>query len=205
MANMMENTNDQEEKWELPDDFNLFASHEIRKVVYPKDVYESAEEHFFKIECIEPDSPLDILNKDTSALDYDATGHCVWVGAFLLICSIKKLYDKNYEFENKTLIEFGAGTGIAGLSIFLAKQKPSEICFTDYDPAALSLCERSCRLNDLKEDSYSTRQITWGEEIESGSRTYDIALATDVSLLLCHLVIFLVYVSFLIVTYVNYC
>lgn len=187
---MVENTNDMEEVWELPDDFNLFASHEIRKVVYPKDLYEeSAEEHFFKIECIEPDSPLDILNKDTSARDYDATGHCVWVGAFLLICSIKKLYEK-YEFENKTLIEFGAGTGIAGLSIFLAKHRPSEICFTDYDPAALEICERNCKLNDLKEDSYSTRQISWGEEIDGGSRTYDIALATDVSsfvYLPCHI------------------
>jgi len=101
-----------EEKWELPSTFNLFSSHEVRKAYYPtrsknnnystncnsnsisSNDNECEEERYFLIECVEPTSPLDILAKSSlSSKQYDATGHCVWTGAFLLIDCIDQVLD----------------------------------------------------------------------------------------------------------------
>ncbi len=95
-----------EEAWNLPSDFDLFTKYQIRKVCLPtkerkivssplptsatndNEVYP-----YLDIECIEPTSPLDILNKASSLEQYDATGHCVWTGAFLLISCMNQITD----------------------------------------------------------------------------------------------------------------
>jgi len=194
MATSKEEGNDEveEECWGLPDDFNIHATHQVKTVYYPQKHDNDNISHSFQIECIEPDSPLDINNKSQSSSEYDATGHCVWTGAFLLIQCVHELEDwiaNNNNKQMKRMIEFGSGTGIGGLAMVLAGSKsttttsssPSYICFTDNDPAALKVCERNCKLNNLCETKYSIEELTWGDEynIDKDSAC-DIALATDV-------------------------
>ena len=86
-----------EECWDLDDDFDLYARHEIRTVHFP------CGSQSFQIECVEPNSPLDINNKSQSSSQYDATGHCVWAGAFLLIQCIHEL-ENVVDTKNRTIM-----------------------------------------------------------------------------------------------------
>ena len=159
--------NIEEECWGLGDNFNLYARH--------------------LIECIEPDSPLDINNKSHSSSQYDATGHCLWTGAFLLLLCIDEVLER-IDIKGKRLIEFGCGTGVGGLTILnaLPTTTPSYVRFTDNDPAALEVCERNCKLNNLHETRYSIQELTWGEkdggtgQTKDDNVTFHFALATDV-------------------------
>ena len=201
-----------EENWNLPTDFDLFSTHEVRNIYYPqKEEHEHEHEHdedrsFFKIECIEPSSPLDIINRSQSLQQYDATGHCVWTGAFLLISCIQQVFDviHHHQFHNDdhqeengiTMIELGCGTGIGGLSITLAsiddngtststtkerRKRITQCTFTDYDPAVLNVCHRNCELNGfIENDSFITRELTWGCNDDNPKETFDLILATDV-------------------------
>ncbi|KAL7517651.1 hypothetical protein ACHAWF_000141, partial [Thalassiosira exigua] len=160
-----------EECWDLPEDFNLYAKHEVGRVPYPskRGGGGSGAKHSFLVECIEPDTPLDINNRSQSSGQYDATGHCVWAGAFLLIQCINEL--EGFGIGGKRLIEFGCGTGIGGLALLLANDAsivPSNICFTDNDPDALKVCRRNCKLNNLPEQSYSLLELTWEEDADAG-------------------------------------
>jgi predicted nicotinamide N-methyase len=184
---MFENDSKSEEVecWNLPKDFDLFAKHEVGKVYYPTKEDSSKSTHAFQIECIEPDSPLDILNRSESSSQYDATGHCVWAGAFLLIQCIHELEQNS--IAKKRIIEFGCGTGIGGLAMMLHhvaddNSMPSMMCFTDNDPDALNVCKRNCELNNLSQALYSIKELTWGEETNPivNDSLFDIALATDV-------------------------
>lgn len=147
-----------EESWNLPSDFDLYSKYQIRKVFLPKkerklqpsetnnkfqrkcNGIQSDERTlpFFNIECIEPNSPLDILNKSSSLAQFDATGHCVWTGAFLLISCMNEIIDfieeniqsaelivkeSGLDEVNKSqlrMIELGCGTGVGGLSIMMS-------------------------------------------------------------------------------------
>ena len=172
----------EEECWGLPSDFELFTKHEIQEVYYPA-TDDASTPHSFRIECIEPDTPLDINNKSTSSSEYDATGHCVWAGALLLTRCIHEL--ERFDVRGKRVIEFGCGTGVGGLAMMLANSSsvvPSYLCFTDNDPDALKVCARNCKLNNLPDESYSIRELTWGEATadDADVELFDIALATDV-------------------------
>lgn len=194
MATAKERDNDEqtseaveEECWGLGDDFDLYAKHEVGLVYFPSKSKNNATttdagvRNSFLIECIEPDTPLDINNHTQSSRQYDATGHCVWAGAFLLIQCIHDL--EKFNVENKRVIEFGCGTGIGGIAMMMVNNPsitPSHLCFTDNDPDALKVCERNCKLNDLPEAKYSIKELTWGERDIEQTDTFDVALATDV-------------------------
>ena len=147
-----------EESWDLPSDFDLYSKYQIRKIFLPKKPrkLKSLETNnnfqknyngiqidgvtlpYFNIECIEPNSPLDILNKSSSLAQFDATGHCVWTGAFLLISCMNEIVhfieenitstelteeESDFGELNKSqlrMIELGCGTGIGGLSIMMS-------------------------------------------------------------------------------------
>jgi predicted nicotinamide N-methyase len=213
----LDNSSVEEECWGLDSDFELFAKYQVKTVFYPShDVHEDYgvtnsnstghDNHVcdgefqtnslyhrksFKIEFIEPNSPLDILNKGTSSTQYDATGHCVWAGAFLLIECLKDLQEYLLG-KKKRIIEFGCGTGIGGLALALRDVREHDmspfVCFTDTDPAVLEVCRRNCILNQLKSECYSIQELTWGEQVQdpvaveprSSLLLFDIGLATDV-------------------------
>lgn len=168
-----------EECWDLPADFDLYTKHEIRTVNYPN-ILCNTRGHSFRLECIEPDTPLDINNRTLSSRQFDATGHCVWAGAILLIRCIQEL--KKFDVGGKPMIEFGCGTGIGGLAMMLFDDMsiiPSSICFTDNDPDALNLCQRNCRLNEVHDALYSILELNWGKD-DHIAEMFDVALATDV-------------------------
>ena len=175
--------NIEEECWGLGDNFNMYARHEVKTIHYNNNTTDRS----ILIECIEPDSPLDINNKSHSQSQYDATGHCLWTGAFLLLLCIDEVLER-IDIKGKRLIEFGCGTGVGGLAILnaLPTTTPAYVRFTDNDPAALEVCERNCRLNNLHETRYSIQELTWGEkdggtgQTKDDDVTFDFALATDV-------------------------
>jgi hypothetical protein len=191
-----------EECWNLPADFSLYTKHEIKQVYFPRRKCDGDDDDddddsssnvrqssCFRIECINPNSPLDISNNGTSSSLYDATGHCVWAGAFLLIqCVYELLNILREDIGGKRMIEFGCGTGIGGIVILLANEVddtnnapiiPSHVTFTDNDPSALRICDRNCKLNSISESSYSVSELTWGDEVDTDSALFDVGLATD--------------------------
>lgn len=163
-------TDDESEEiddWGLECNFHLFAQHQ------PQTVYLNKEHESFQILCVESLTPIDMSNLGSGI--HDATGHCVWTGAFLLIACLDRL--QNY-FQNKTVLELGSGTGIGGIAVLQAAQ-PKRVLFTDSDPQALDLCQRNCLLN--KCDKYDIQELTWGEQTNDFASTrLDTVLATDV-------------------------
>ena len=163
----------EEDDWKLPLDFHLFAQHERHSV------YVSSTESF-EIECVEALTPLDMMSLSSGV--HDATGFCVWTGAFLFIAAIDEL--RRY-FSGKRVIELGCGTGIAGLGLLRSRSAPSYLCLTDADPNALRLCEKNCGLNvrgDSSGAACSIETLTWGTplplSIKAGS--FDTVFAADI-------------------------
>ena len=155
----------EEDDWNLPSNFDLYSTHQIRKVYYSRKRSRQSSENtsrqqepaaataacaatpYFQVECIEPSSPLDILNKSQSLKKYDATGHCCWTGAFLLISCIDEVLtviDNQFYMKNRSnegdssslnenilegssnMIELGCGTGIGGLAVMLASNSETD-------------------------------------------------------------------------------
>ena len=78
-----------------------------------------------------------LLCSPMSSTDYDLTGQIVWPASVILSWFI----DKNYEiFQNKKLIELGAGCGLAGI---LAARFASQVILTDGNDIVLSLLEKN--------------------------------------------------------------
>jgi SAM-dependent methyltransferase len=163
----------EEDDWGLPFDFNLFARHQRHQIAIN-------ESEIVEIECVEGLTPLDMM--DLGAGVHDATGHCVWTGAFFLIDCLGRL--QGY-FHQKRVIELGSGTGIAGIALLrLPQSAPSFLCFTDADTNALELCRRNCQLNFRKEQSYaySTEELSWGRPLPPSvlAASFDTCLGTDI-------------------------
>jgi predicted nicotinamide N-methyase len=161
----------QEDDWNLPLDFHMFAQHESHSIYI-----HSARD--FQIECVEALTPLDMMNLSTGT--HDATGHCVWMGAFLLIAAIDSLKEV---FREARVIELGCGTGIGGIALLLsgASSAPSFLSFTDSDPNALALCGRNCQSN-LDEPQYQLENVGWGTPLPSSvsPNSFDVVVAADV-------------------------
>jgi ribosomal protein L11 methylase PrmA len=162
----------QEDDWNLPLDFHMFAQHESHSIYL-----NSARD--FQIECVEALTPLDMMN--LSAGIHDATGHCVWMGAFLLIAAIEN--DRLKEvFRRARVIELGCGTGIGGIALLLAGESsaPSFLSFTDADPNALALCRRNCESN-LDKHQYQVEAVAWGAPFPPSvsPNSFDVVVGAD--------------------------
>jgi len=187
----------EEDDWGLSMNFHLFAQHQAHPVYYCStcSTDNQQKQHSFQILCVESLTPLDMMHLGSGT--HDATGHCVWTGAFLLIACREELLP-NY-FADRRVIELGCGTGIGGLSLLAADNKhnnsnsnhstaaattASFVAFTDSDPEALALCQRNCELNKLPRDCYSVLPLTWGEEPLPqdiiAKSPFDTVCATDV-------------------------
>lgn len=185
----------QEEDWNLPMDFDMFAKHERQRIYFfpPDDnAFDAEQEHrreYFEVECVERLTPLDMMSLSSGV--HDSTGHCVWTGAFWLIAGLQHPTMKRV-FDNRQLrvIELGCGTGIGGLAVLLYGFA-SFVLFTDADPEALALCERNCAINlsDAAE-TYRVQALEWGQSslpdgifeqyAEPQRQFFDVVLATDV-------------------------
>ena len=185
------------EAWpSLAGDLRGFAHHQALSIQL-----DHSEDDRFEIECVSSLSPLDMVNLSHGS--HDATGHSVWMGAFLLIealasnLSFKCLKTQQISLRNlfcsKRVLELGCGTGVGGLSVLLAPEtwqsKPSHVAFSDIDDEVIALCRKNCERH-LHSDSiscrdeplFSTFALNWGDaapQNESGD-LYDVVLATDV-------------------------
>jgi len=175
----------QEDDWGLAMDFHVFAQHQVHPV------YFHATHNKFDILCVEALTPVDMAHLGSGV--HDATGHCVWTGAFLVVASLPVL-SPDY-FAHRRVLELGCGTGIGGLALLLQQPQPTAaaafVALTDSDPEALALCRRNCHLNQLSNDQYAVFPLTWGQEplpnevveaTPSGGQPlfFDTVLATDV-------------------------
>jgi predicted nicotinamide N-methyase len=161
----------EEDDWNLALDFHMFAQHESHSIYI-----NSARD--FQIECVEALTPLDMMNLSSGT--HDATGHCVWMGAFLLIAAIDRLKEV---FRGARVIELGCGTGIGGIALLLSGESsaPSFLSFTDSDPNALALCGRNCQSN-LGEYQYQLEDVGWGTPlpVNVSPNSFDVVVAADV-------------------------
>lgn len=133
------------------------------------------------VHCVSDLSPLDMIN--LSQGNHDATGHKVWMGAYLFVEAIIAKHEFVQSlFRAKHVMELGCGTGVAGLALLLDESgnAPLSIIFTDADPAALELCKQNCLRNLSADDKrYSVARLDWGNVIDNDSN-FDTVLATDV-------------------------
>ena len=186
--------NDEQEEqvddWNLALDFHLFVQHEPRKIYSPSfrrigdDDDDDPQNTFMEVECVEALTPLDMMS--LGAGTHDATGHCVWTGAFLLIESLQALAEY---FDGKNVLELGCGTGIGGIALLRSRRAfPSHVVLTDADPEALELSRRNCKRNKLSSTCYTVAELTWGNAVDDmrrchsppSTRGFDTVVATDV-------------------------
>ena len=160
-----------EEDWSIFDSTG-FAQHELLMI-------RVSRTHTLNIQCVLALSPLDMIN--LSQGDHDATGHKVWMGAYLFMEAIAKHEFVRSLFRAKHVMELGCGTGVAGLALLVESQNaPLSIIFTDTDPAALELCQQNCLRNLSAHDKrYLVARLDWGNVID-GDSNFDTILATDV-------------------------
>jgi ribosomal protein L11 methylase PrmA len=160
--------------WQLDMNFHVFSKHTLQTI--------SAHDTLVHLECVEQLTPVDMMNLANG--EHDATGHCVWMGAFLLLDALGVLLEDC--FTGKRILELGCGTGIGGLGLMCAHDKerrPSSVLLTDADPDALQVCQRNCQQhNQLLENTYRIQELTWGEPLspETLNASFDTTLATDV-------------------------
>lgn len=88
--------------WKLEFDFHVFAQHEARKISSPHlkvssdtDDSNDDDERYILVECVESLTPVDMMNLGAGI--HDATGHCVWMGAFLLMDALPCLQSYFHE------------------------------------------------------------------------------------------------------------
>ncbi|CAB9507334.1 Putative methyltransferase [Seminavis robusta] len=177
-----------------------FAQHEMLSI---RQDYNSKAT--IDLECVESLSPLDMVNLSNGF--HDATGHSVWMGAYLLCealaANIRLSTNDNHSveamkfrqvFESKRVLELGSGTGLGGLALLKSpavwNTRPAHVTFTDNDHEVLSLCRRNCQQNcpSMQESSlvaskdYSILHLEWGEIKAgdwNGASAFDVVLATD--------------------------
>ena len=174
--------------WNLALDFRVFARHEPRKI-YCRNLRRfddhDPQSTYMVVECVEALTPLDMTNLGSGI--HDATGHCVWTGAFLLIESLNAL---SVYFHGKSVVELGCGTGIGGIALLCSRcASPSHVVLTDADPDALELTNRNCNHNKLISTCYTVAELTWGNPVDElrrstspsvSTRAFDTVVATDV-------------------------
>lgn len=184
--------------WKLDLNFHLYAHHELR-AIYSRNLRSNIDNHhnalggpeqsssMMWVECVESQTPLDMVNFGHGI--HDATGNCVWSGAFLFIEALHLLEDY---FRGRSVIELGSGTGVGGISLLCSSPlyHASHVTLTDADPNALEVCRRNCQHNHLSESSYSVHELIWGTPVPEAIWTargrykpddyFDTVFATDV-------------------------
>lgn len=146
------------------------------------------------LECQPSLSPLDML--DLGDGSNDATGHVVWMGAYLFLEALRcpgAWTNPTLEevFARKSALELGCGTGIAGLAALVslsfasastsgasgastsgasgASTALSSLVLTDFDEGVLDLCRRNCEHN-LDSDQLgrcSIQKLSWGPSLQN--------------------------------------
>jgi len=106
-------------------------------------------------------------------------GWTVWDGSIVLSKYLEKQFSKNY-FQNKRIIELGAGCGLVGI---VAGLLGAEVVLTDMQSVLLQLQE-NVNLNIPSSSSnpskVTVQQLTWGEDVRHFNPPFDMIISADV-------------------------
>ena len=127
-------------------------------------------------------TPVRVLEKGMG--DRNSTAFCVWDGSIVLVKYVECLLNssKDHGLHPSCIIEIGAGTGLAGLS--LAALWPRALVYlTDVDEALEEL-QRNLELNEkvLGKDRVRVRSCDWTrcrDEAVLKEFSFDLVVATD--------------------------
>ncbi|OQR97888.1 hypothetical protein ACHHYP_09851 [Achlya hypogyna] len=118
-----------------------------------------------------------LLSSKAASTDHDLTGQVVWPVSILLSWFVASNRDL---FRGKTVLEVGAGAGLAG---FVAAQFAAHTAITDGNDVVLRLLRRNVEHTDANAGVY---KLLWGEEAsaveftEAFPHPVDIVLGADV-------------------------
>jgi uridine kinase len=150
------------EEWpSLAGGLHGFAQHELLSIMLDHSSQDTCRRCCFELECVSSLSLLEMISLSDGS--HDATGHSVWMGAFLWIEALASdvafgLEDEDHIpvvlslrslFQSKRVLELGCGTGIGGLALLLSpeswKCRPRHVSFSDNDEQVLALCQTNCQ------------------------------------------------------------
>ncbi len=109
-------------------------------------------------------------------------GGRIWKSSVVLSALLKSQNLKNYiNFDNKKVLEIGAGAGICG--IVCATLNINKITITDRDPGCLMLMEKNIEENieKLKKEKIEIQSFDWGsaEQLVKFKGTFDVLIGSD--------------------------
>jgi predicted nicotinamide N-methyase len=122
------------------------------------------------------------------SIEYDdiekvGVGGRIWKSSVVLSAILKSEKLRNFiNFNNKKVLEIGAGAGICG--IVCATLNIDKITITDRDPGCLMLIEKNIAENSekLNKDKIQIKSFDWGskEQLEKFKGTFDILIGSDI-------------------------
>lgn len=107
------------------------------------------------------------------------TGAWIWESAMVLSRWMSDKAPSEYDFNGKTVVEFGAGTGLPGLTA--AKLGASKVILTDIQQL-IPVLQKNVEVNELG-DRVTVCQFVWGSELPvplSELEHVDLVLLSDV-------------------------
>lgn len=107
------------------------------------------------------------------------TGAWIWDSAMVLSQWMSNQAPSEYDFNGKTVVEFGAGTGLPGLTA--AKLGASKVILTDIQQL-IPVLQKNVEVNELG-DRVIVSQFVWGSELPvelSELEHVDLVLLSDV-------------------------
>lgn len=133
-----------------------------------------AEEYFLKKYKLSSDIYI-CLKQSKCIISHGSTGLSVWEASTTLI---EYIFSHFGEFEEKTVLELGSGTGICGL---FASFYSKSVTLTDFHPKVLELLKENVELQQKRvKMPLIVSCLDWNHPEEFTDRTYDIVIASDV-------------------------
>merc|ERR1712226_445574 len=90
-----------------------------------------------------------------SAVD-DTTGFGIWSASLVMAQWLSHLSSTTNVFEDKIVIELGAGCGVPGLTV-AKTSTPKQVYVTDLNPTTVQNLEENIKLNDLQHKVTATK------------------------------------------------
>ncbi|KAF0699186.1 Aste57867_10238 [Aphanomyces stellatus] len=130
-------------------------------------------ENYTNTEYVFGDITQNLLSSKAASTDHDLTGQVVWPVSILLSWFVASKRDL---FRGKTVLELGAGAGLAG---FVASQFAKRTAITDGNDVVLRLLDQNA---DQASTPCGTFKLLWGEEDSVGQFEKDFPYPIDVML-----------------------
>ncbi|KAM3130357.1 hypothetical protein pb186bvf_017560 [Paramecium bursaria] len=118
------------------------------------------------------DVELKLYSLHSATTDFDLTGQIIWPSAIELS---KFIIGNKQIFENKTVLEIGAGAGLSG---FVCAKYSKLVYITDGNEKVQELIEKN--VQHLKLQNVQSQLFQWGYEESKQFKDIDIIIGADV-------------------------